>query len=117
MLGMCPTSVLTIINRLAICLSTSYRYSGLMPFAVFENAVISSVLYFVWTRTVEAGWLKRPTPFIRSVLGRIGLETKPPPQLGQTFFSRYIRMYKYVPPQILEEGLYRSIRNLDEVLT
>jgi len=58
-----------------------------MSLAALQNVEISSRLYLVLTRFVEAGWLVMLTPVLRSVFGRIGLGTKPPPQFRQTFWS------------------------------
>ena len=61
-----------------------YRFSELISLTDSVNSFISSVLYFVCTRFVDAGCFARLTPVRRSVLGRIGRGDSPPPQFGHT---------------------------------
>ena len=70
--------------------STSHLFSGLVLFTEFAKAIIASVLYFVWTRVGDAGCCTKLIPVLRSVFGRIGRGTKPPPQLGHTLLSRFL---------------------------
>ena len=53
------------------------------------NAVISDIVYFVFTRFIEAGLVARLTPGLYSFLGRTGRGENPPPQLGQTLCNRF----------------------------
>ena len=52
-----------------------------------QCAATSSTLYFKCTRLSEGNCLVTHTPGRRSVAGRIGRRSKPPPQFGQTLFS------------------------------
>ena len=61
-----------------------YRSSGATSRTVLMNSASSARSHFKWTRCVEAGCLPRHTPGRRSVVGRIGRGTNPPPQFGQT---------------------------------
>ena len=53
-----------------------------------ECRAMSSRLYDRWTRVVEGGRFATESPGRHSVAGRIGRGAKPPPQFGQTFWSR-----------------------------
>src|ERR1700736_1288600 len=63
------------------------RFSGGTSRSLAERAATSSRLYLRCTRLSDGGCFSTDTPSLRSVAGRIGRGTNPPPQLGQTLPS------------------------------
>jgi hypothetical protein len=67
------------------CERSAQRCSGGMSQTVRTKVASSVRPHFSCTRCVEAGRVSRLTPGRRSVAGRIGRCSNPPPQFGQTF--------------------------------
>src|SRR5215472_18005832 len=67
--------------------SRTYRSAGGIWRTLSMNWGNVARSHFKCTRAVDAGRVASDTPGLRSVRGRIGRGTKPPPQLGQTLPS------------------------------